>query len=581
MGRHAGTGEYDERPWLAWYPRGVPHEIKVRDIGVTALLDEAVQAFPDRTAVAYLGATLTYRELASQVASFSAALAALGVGKGDRVAIILPNCPQNVVAFFAGLRIGAVVVQHNPLYTEPELRHQLSDSGAVVAIVHDAAYGRLAAIRDETELRHVITTSLVDYLPRRRKLMLGLPVRKAREMRERLQTPIPEGAPVLDFVELLRARHEPVPPATIHPDENLALLQYTGGTTGAPKGAMLSHRNLVANAFQTRAWDPGMVEGRETTLAVLPLFHVYGLTLCLTTTILAGGTLVLLPTFDVDLVLDAIRERRPTVFPGVPPMYDKLLDSDRIGDVDLRSIRTCVSGAMRLPPQTVDRFQALTGGRLVEGYGLTESAPVVVANPLNANARAGTVGIPVPGTEVRVVDEHANDPTLTVPIGVAGELAVRGPQVFQGYWKHAGESAAMVHDGWLLTGDIAVMSPDGFVTIIDRKRDIVMVSGFSVFPSEVEDALRGHPDIADIAVLGVPDPFRGELVKACVVPREGAQISPEDVRAYGHEQLVAYKVPRLVELRSELPRNLLGKPLRRVLREEHERGLVGGDAPRA
>ena len=576
MGRHAGAGEYDERPWLDWYPRGVPHEIKVRDIPVTALLDEAVRAFPRRIAIAYLGATLTYEELDRQVGHFAAALAHLGVGKGDRVAVILPNCPQNVIAFFAVLRLGAVVVQHNPLYTETELRHQLSDSGAVVALVHDAAYERLARIRDETELRQVITTSLVDYLPRLRKMLLGLPLHRARELRERLHTPIPKGAPVQDFLALLRTEHESAPQVTIHPDENLALLQYTGGTTGAPKGAMLSHRNLVANAYQTRAWDPGMVEGRETTLAVLPLFHVYGLTLCLTTTILAGGTLVLLPTFDVDLVLDAVKRWKPTVFPGVPPMYDKLLDSDRVAKVDMRSIRTCVSGAMRLPPRTVDRFQKLTGGRLVEGYGLTESAPVAVANPLNANARAGTVGIPVPGTEARVIDETAKDPELTVPIGTAGELALRGPQVFQGYWKHAGETAAMVHDGWLLTGDIAVMSPDGFVTIIDRKRDIVMVSGFSVFPSEVEDALRNHPDIAEIVVLGVPDPFRGEVVKACIVPRDDATLSPEDVRTYGHEVLVPYKVPRLVELRAELPRNLLGKPLRRVLREEHMVAQVGG-----
>ena len=572
---------YAARPWLRWYAPGVPERVLVPEDPLTHLLDDAARDFPRRKALNFLGRTMTYRALAAAVDRFAASLHALGVRKGDRVALVLPNCPQNVIAFFAVLRLGAVVVQHNPLYTPAELHHQLSDSGATMAIVYDGAYSRLSKAREGTAVERVIVTSLADYLPSGKRLALLLPFGAVRSKREQLVTALPPDAPVIKFGDLLEAHYEPSERVFITPDD-LALLQYTGGTTGQPKGAMLTHRNLVANAYQAAAWDPDLERGRETVLAALPMFHVYGLTMCLTLNMLIGGTLVLLPTFDLGLLFKAIDNSKPTVFPGVPPMYDQIVRSRRTPRHDLSSIRACVSGAMRLPPQTIDRFDQITGGHLVEGYGLTESSPIALANPLDASARPGTIGLPVPSTEVRIVD--VDDPAQAVPLGVPGELCIRGPQVFAGYWEQPDESVAMLFDGWLHTGDIAVMDDDGFVTLVDRKRDVINASGFSVFPTEVEDVLAEHPAVAECAVAGVSHFYRGETVKAFVVLAPGQQVSEDELRGYCSARLVAYKVPALFEFRDDLPRNMIGKVLRRVLRDEHEAarsrvGIVSG--PRA
>ena len=574
-----GSDGYAARPWVRWYAPGVSERLYVPDIALTDLLYDAANDFPRRKALAFLGRTMTYRALVETVDHFAGALRDLGVRKGDRVALILPNCPQNVIAFFAVLRLGAVVVQHNPLYTPSELHHQLADSGATVAIVYDGAYRRLAEARPGTDLQHVIVTSLADYLPSGKRLALLLPFDSVRKKREQLVADVPTGAKVLKFDELLDAATGSVPQVAIDPERDLALLQYTGGTTGLPKGAMLTHRNLVANAYQASSWDPKMERGRETVLAVLPIFHVYGLTMCLTMSVLVGGTLVLLPTFELGLLFKAIDKWKPTVFPGVPPMYDQIVRSRRTSKHDLRSIRTCVSGAMRLPPETVEAFERVTGGRLVEGYGLTESSPVALANPLNDNARPGTIGVAVPGTDVRIVD--LADPSREVPFGIAGELCVRGPQVFEGYWGQPDETASMLHDGWLFTGDIAVMDQQGFVTIVDRKRDIINASGFSVFPSEIEDVLAEHPAVESCAVAGVSHYYRGETVKAFVVLRPGEQVTEDELHGFCTARLVAYKVPALYEFREDLPRNILGKVLRRVLRAEHEaaRGSVTATQP--
>lgn len=558
---------YDAKPWLRFYPSGVPEEVEVPPVPLPALLDDAVARYPRRRALAFFGRTLTYQQLRTAVDHVAAGLRRLGVVKGDRVAIILPNCPQQVIAFYATLRLGAIVVQHNPLYTAPELHHQLADCGAKVAIVFDRVYTTLAEARPGTRVEHVVVTSLVDYLPGRKRLALRLPLERARQAREELLADLPPGADVLPFKELLRADTERLRPAVVDPARDLALLQYTGGTTGRPKGAMLTHRNLVANAYQTRAWDPQIRDGKEVTVAVLPLFHAFGLTFCLTTTVLFGGTVVLLPRFDVDMLLAAIGKWKPTILPGVPPIYAQLIASPQARRYKLASIRTCVSGAMRLPRETVRDFQAATGARLVQGYGLTETSPVAMANPLNGNARHVSVGVPVPSTQARIVNE--TDPDTVMPVGAAGELVVRGPQAFHGYWNQLQDSAQVLRGGWVHTGDIAFMSPDGFFTLIDRKRDVIMVSGFSVFPSEIEDVVRSHPAVQDCAVIGVPDAYRGEAVKACVIVEPGYGLTDEDLRAHCARYLVNYKVPSLVEARDELPRNMLGKVLRRLLREEH------------
>ena len=550
--------------------------MKIPSVPVTRLLDDAAEDFGGRTAMVFFGRKTDYRELRHDVDRLAGALRAMGVARGDRVALVLPNCPAAVTAFFAILRLGAVVVACNPLYTDSELRHQLTDSGAKVVIVFDGAYATLDAARPGTAVEHVVSVCLADFLPALKRRLLDLPVGAAREKRERLITPLPPGARAIPYTELLATSPGPAEQVAVDPARDLAVLQYTGGTTGRPKGAMLTHRNLVANAHQVRAWDTNVQPGRESVLCVLPLFHVYGLMLCVVTGVLLAGTLVLLPTFDPELVLDAVKHERPTVFPGVPPIYSKLLEHPKVGKYDLRSIRTCISGAMRLPMDTIDAFQAATGGRLVEGYGMTESSPVTLANPLNANSRPGTIGLPFPNTHVKIVDEFRQDRVL--PIGAAGELVVFGPQLFQGYWNQEDETRQALRNGWLYTGDIGVMSPDGFVTLIDRKRDVVIASGFSIYPSEVEDVLREHPAVYDAAVIGVPDAYRGENVKAVIQVAEGMQVSAEELDVFCHQHLAPYKVPKIFAFRDVLPRNMIGKVLRRVLREEHaaEQAELGG-----
>ncbi|MGH3389482.1 MAG: AMP-binding protein, partial [Actinomadura sp.] len=376
-----------------------------------------------------------------------------------------------------------------------------------------------------------------------------------------------DDADVIPFSEVMaesRQRHQQVP---IEPRFDLAALQYTGGTTGRPKGAMLTHRNLVANAYQTCAFDSGIRPGREVTIAVMPLFHVFGLTICLTTTVLAGGTVVLLPRFELDMVLSAVKKWKPTVLPGVPPIYQALADSPKARKAGVGRIRTAVSGAMKLPRTTVDALRKNTGARVVQGYGLTETSPVAIVNPLDGNARHVSVGIPVPGTEARIVGEE--DFNRVVPIGEAGELVIRGPQVFAGYWRQQAETAEVLYDGWIRTGDIATMSPDGFFTLIDRKRDVIIVDGFNVYPSEIENVLSSHPAVADAAVVGVPDLRHGEVVKAfVVVSNDTLTPAVEELLEHCNQQLASHKVPHSIEFRPDLPRNILGKVLRRILRDE-------------
>jgi long-chain acyl-CoA synthetase len=570
------TTPYDTRPWLRYYPQGVPAEVKFPDAPLTDVLDNAVREYPRRPALIFLGKKITYRELARLVDRFADALRGLGVHKGDRVAMVLPNCPQQVISFFAILRRGAIVVQNNPLYTASELHTQLVDCGAKVVIVFDRAYETVAAARRGTAVEHVIVTSLTEYLPASKRFLLKLPLKAAREKRAELTATLPEDGPEpLYFTELIeesRGRHGHV---QIDPSRDLACLQYTGGTTGTPKGAMLTHANLLANAYQTAAWDPDYLPGEDVTLAVLPMFHVFGLTLCLTTTMHIGGTIVLVPKFDLDLVLGEIRRCKPTIFPGVPPIYQQIAESPRARAAHLDSIRTCVSGAMQLRRETVNAFRKATGARVVQGYGMTECSPVTMANPLNGNARHISVGVPLPGTVARVVSE--TDASQAMAVGQAGELLVRGPQVFAGYWNQPKETAEVLSNGWLRTGDIAVMSPDGFFTLLDRKRDVIIIDGLNVYPSEVEEVLNSHPGVKESAVVGVPDPMRGETVAAYVVLIPGIAPSAAELSNYCADRLAPYKVPRRVIAREELPHNILGKVLRRVLREEAMAGAPRRD----
>jgi long-chain acyl-CoA synthetase len=561
-------GPLSGRPWLASYAPGVPADALVPDESLPEMLAASALRFGDRVALDFFGAETTYVELAAQVSRAAQALRVAGVKAGDRVGLVLPNCPQHVVAFYAALRLGAVIVEHNPLYTATELAHQLSDCGAAVVVCWDKTASVIDGLRGQTAVRTILTVDLTAALPWRKRLALRLPVAKARSARASMTGPVPQGVLSWDAVSVSTG-----PLDAAHPQprpQDVAVLQYTGGTTGTPKGAVLTHLNLRANAVQGRAWMPGLKDGEETVYAVLPLFHAYGLTLCLTFSMSVGATLVLLPRFDLDQMLEAIRRRPPTFLPAVPPIYERLAAAAREGRVDLTSIRYAISGAMALPPELVQTWESVSGGLLVEGYGMTETSPISLGNPAAATRRPGTVGVPLPSTRIRVVDP--DDASRDLPIGQQGELLVGGPQVFAGYWNRPSETeAVLLPGGWVRTGDIAVADPDGFVTIVDRIKELIITGGFNVYPSEVEEALRDLPEIGDLAVVGVPAAGdTGEEVVVAVVPAAGATVELDRVRGYARQRLAGYKVPRRVVIMDDLPRSQIGKIMRRRVRDRIE-----------
>ena len=560
----SGPSVFEARPWLAAYAPEVPHEIEPVTESLVDMLDASVARFGRSTALVFFGATTTYRELGEQVERAAEGLRRMGVTAGDRVALVLPNCPQHVVAFYAVLRLGAIVVEHNPLYSPRELRHQFEDHQARFAIVWDAVYDTIAGFPADLALEGIVSVDMTEAMPFGTRVALRLPVPKARRLRAQLTT-TPTSRRPYPWAKLVGhsrlSRRAPRPGL-----DDIALLQYTSGTTGSPKGAILTHRNLRANAAQGRAWVPGLREGKETFYGVLPLFHAYGMTLCLTFAMSIGATLVLFPKFDVDLVASAAAATPPTFLPAVPPIYDQLARAADRGRIDLGTVRFAISGAMSLPVATVERWEEASGGLLVEGYGMTETSPVALGNPIGPTRRPGTVGVPFPSTEIRIVDPE--DPAVIRGVDEAGELQIRGPQVFSGYWRRPGETAeALLPGGWLRTGDIAEMSEDGFVTIVDRLKELIITGGFNVSPTEVEEVLQSHPDVVAAAVVGLG--VGGvETVTAAVVLRDGAVFDETALREFARQHLAAYKVPRRVVVVDDLPRSLIGKVLRRQVREQ-------------
>jgi long-chain acyl-CoA synthetase len=554
---------FANKPWLGSNAPGVPSTITEPTETLVDMIEKSVRRFAGEVALDFFGTTTSYAQLGDQISRVANGLIRLGVKPGDRVALVLPNCPQHVVAFYAVLRLGAIVVEHNPLFTERELRHQFEDHGATVAVVWDKVYETVTDFPTDMGLRTVIAVDLTEAMPLGKRLALRLPVGKARIARSALTVgSLPKGA--IEWASLVgshKLRHN-------HPRPKVgdtAALQYTSGTTGSPKGAILSHFNLRANALQCEAWVPGLKVGEEVFYAVLPMFHAYGLTLCLTFAMSTGARLVLFPKFDESLLLDAARRTPPTFMPAVPPIYDRLVRAAAERKVSLRSIRFAISGAMSLPVSIVERWEAATGGLLVEGYGMTEASPIAVGNPMGPSRRPGTVGVPFPSTEIRVIDP--DDPSIDRGVEEEGELLIRGPQVFSGYWDQPTESAkVLLEGGWLRTGDIVRVSADGFVTVVDRIKELIITGGFNVSPSEVEAALLSHPDVADAAVVGLPSPKGGEDVVAAVVPAAGTTLDVEAVRAHCRTRLSAYKVPRKIVQVDELPRSLVGKVLRREVR---------------
>ena len=561
-----------ERPWLAHYSPSVPATVTIPDQPVSWLLDEAARHYGANVAIEYYGTQISYVQLTSQIERFARALVRLGLKRGERVSICLPNVPQFPIAFYGVLKAGGVAVPTNPLYTQPELEHQLKDAGARIAITLEQLYPTLAAVRAHTPVQHVILTSPADYLPP----VLGTLFR----VRERAQS---RGKPHVDtkalradgsvhqFKELLGHAHDrqgfevfPLPdPAR---PNDLAVLQYTGGTTGVAKGAMLSHRNLLANALQAGAWTEQPLGTKHVTLCVAPFFHVYGLTVGMNLSILYGSKMVLLPRFTVKDVLKAIERYKPDHFPGVPTMYLALAREAEKKHHDLSSVEVCISGSAPLPLEVQKRFEAVSSARVVEGYGLSETSPVTHCNPVYGDRRIGTIGLPVPSTGSAIIDPET---WAFLPQGEQGEIVVRGPQVMAGYWNRPDETAKVLRDGWLRTGDIGFMNEDGYFTIVDRAKDIIIAGGLKIFPRDVDEVLYQHPKVLEAAAVGVPDAYRGETVRAYVVVKPGEKLTEEELIAFCKERLAPYKVPKQVEFRDSLPKTLVGKVLRRTLRDEY------------
>jgi len=547
-----------DRPWLRFYDDGVPHTLTYPDEPLDAFLAASARRVPDAPATIFFGATLTYRELEREVDAFAAALQRAGVAKGERVALILPNSPQYVIAFYGALRAGAVVVPCNPLYTAAELRHQLADAGATVVVVLSRTYPALREALPGTAAREVIVTNIKDYMPPTLRTLFTL----FREKKEGHRVAIAPGHRRFRGFHSLGDRPAPV---DVRP-QDLAALLYTGGTTGVPKGAMLSHRALVANALQSRSWYPRTVAGQTKAVAVMPFFHAYGLTVVMNEAIHGGYGLILIPRFDLEMILKAIGKYRPALFAGAPRLYVAVNNSPLTKDYDLRSIEACVSGSAPLPIEVSKEFERIThGGKVVEGYGLTEAAPVTHCNPILGRRKVGTIGIPFPDVDAKIVDLETG--TRDLPVGEVGELVVRGPNLMDGYWNAPAETALVLRDGWLFTGDIARMDDEGYFTIVDRKKEMVIVSGFNVYPREVEEALYAHPAVLEAGAIGVADAARGEVVKAFVALRPGMAATPEELIAHCATSLARYKVPVAIEVWPELPKTLIGKVLRRKLAE--------------
>jgi long-chain acyl-CoA synthetase len=561
----------EHRRWFASYPPNVPHTLEpLPERSVFSMLEGSARKFANRPAMAWFGRHLSYRLLLTEVERFSAVLAGLGIGKGDRVGLILPNSPQYVIAYYGIARAGAIVVGNNPLYTKREMEHQLKDAGIEVVVILDSLYPSFAPVLQTVGAREVVVTKVTDYMPFPKKQLAPLKFRLEARREGKPWPPVPKAADVRWWSALMNAAG-PVPPvATVDPRRDPAGFIYTGGTTGPSKGAMLTHFNIVANTLQSTGWFPDIVAGDDAVMCVLPFFHSYGMTTELNLGILNGAKLVLVPRFELHLVLKALAKEKPSLFPGVPRLYQALNDAPETRRFDLRSLKACVSGAAPLPQAVARKFAEITGGaNLVEGYGLSEASPVTHANPVSGGARVGTIGLPIPDTDCKIVD--LEDPDREVKQGERGELCIQGPQVMLGYWNRPEETALVIRNGWLHTGDVATMDQDGFFRIVDRIKEMIIVSGFNVYPTEVEDVLYHNPKVAKVSVIGVPDEVTGEAVKAFVVLRPGQTATEEEIVAWARDPehgLSGYRVPKQIEFRGALPETLIGKVLRRVLQEE-------------
>jgi long-chain acyl-CoA synthetase len=558
----------EDKPWHKSWPPNVPKSITYPNIPLHELLETAAKKHPNHPAIHFLGKTITYRELSTQVDQLATALTKLDVKKGDRVAIYLPNTPQFIITYYAVSKIGAINTAISPLYKEQETQHQINDSSTETIIFLDTLYPIIKAVKDKTKLRNLISASIGEYLPTAKRIIGGL-LGKVPKYK------ISQDAGVHQFKPLLEKEQPNPPKIQIDPKEDLIALQYTGGTTGTPKGAMLTHYNLVSNAITGAYWfygkDAPNRTAQEVFLTAIPLFHIYGMTTSMNAPINIAGTMVILPLPHPLDILKAIQQHKVTVYCGVPTMYTMLINHPDLQKYNLKSIKFCMSGSAPLPPEVQRKFMDLTGGVLVEGYGLTECSPVTHSNPLDKTLKTvkiGSIGIPWPDTDAKIMDIETGQREL--PQGEEGELAIKGPQVMKGYWNAPKETADVLRNGWLYAGDIAKMDQDGYFYITDRKKDLIKYKGHSVYPRELEDLLYEHPAVKLCAVIGKPDKTAGEIPKAFIVLKEGATATEDEIKKYIRGRVAPYKAIREVEFRTQLPTTLVGKVLRRTLRAEEE-----------
>jgi long-chain acyl-CoA synthetase len=546
---------YAAKPWLKHYDKGVPEHIEYPEINVYKLLDNTVEDFGSKTAIWFMKNKISYKKFKDITDRLATALVDLGIKRGDVVAIMIPNFPQFLFSFYGILKAGGIVTACSVLHTEHELAYQLNDSGVEIIIAWDSQLTKINKIKDRTKLRKIIITNVFDYAPTGSK------------------NP-PEIVGTIQFLNLIEKTKPDIQDFEINAKEDVAILQYTGGTTGLPKGAMLTHYNIVSNSIATATWvGPDIKRGKETMLTNLPLFHIYGMTVCMNTQIYSGSTIALNPDArDQKSLFEIIKLTNPSYFPGVPTMYMRLLERDDIEDYAkyLKSIRVCNTGAAPMPPEVLKEFEERTGGKIIEGFGMTETSPVTHSNPVNGLRKIGSVGLAFPDTEVKIVD--IDDFTKIVPWGEPGEIMIKGPQVFKGYWNKPEETENQLKEGWVLTGDIGKLDEDGYMYIVDRKKDMINVSGFKVYPRELEDVLFEHEAVENAAIIGIPDPNipGSEKVKAYIVIKDGYRETDEikiEIKEFLRKTLAPYKVPKFIEFRKELPESLVGKVLRKDLKD--------------
>ena len=553
------SNAYQDKPWLAHYDKGVPESVTYEETCLPDFLDRSAQKFPDTMALLFQGYKVTFRELKEMVDRFAACLADFGIQKGDSVAILLPNVIPCVVGYYAILKIGAIAVMNNPLYTDRELEHQFNDSGSKLLITLDLLGNRMIDLRPKTSIKQIIYTSIGDYLPFPKNLLFPL-VGKKKGLKADVKS-APDVYRWKDTLERLNGQ----PPVVKLSFDDTAMYQYTGGTTGVSKGVMLTHSNLSKQVQHLRVWFPGFNDGEEVMLGALPFFHVFGLSTAMNLSIYAGWGHILVPKPQPEQLLEAISKFKPTFAPLVPTMFIGLLNHPGIDQADLTSIKGCFSGSAPLPLEVIRDFEAKTGSTIVEGFGMTESSPVTHINPFIGERKVGSIGLPISDTECRIVD--LNDGETNMPLGESGELLLKGPQVMKGYWNKPEATAETLTDGWLHTGDIGKMDEDGYFYIVDRKKDMIISGGYNVYPRDIEEVFFEHPKVLEAAALGVPHPKRGEQVKVFVALKEGETATEEELLAYCKDKLAAYKLPTMIEFRDELPKTNVGKVLKKDLRE--------------